>query len=240
MDILSAAEEAEPPEIQSPPPVRRPPGPDVPLVGRGAELAQLAGAPLFLAATAREEQLADAPGLRSSIDEVAGDPSVLVVTLAPLSLGDTTRLVEAHGSPASRHPEVIERAWMLSEGNPFAAIEAVRASAEEPARAPFGRAQLPERVRRMIRRRLGSLGPLARGLAAAAAVIGRDFDFRLGPSRIAGPGNLPVRTRAGGAHPDRARHALAGRIAWRNRSSLTIHSLVLQWRVHIPSVGGLI
>jgi hypothetical protein len=64
--------------------------------------------------------------------------------------------------------------WRISEGNPFAAVEVMRALDAVPARLADA-SWLPERVREVIAGRLERLSPNGRELASIGAVIGRDF-----------------------------------------------------------------
>ncbi len=72
-----------------------------------------------------------------------------------------------------------ERIWAASQGSPFMVVETLHALREGGATDAQGGLPLPERVRRVVARRLERLGPPARQLTAAAAVIGRDFTFDL-------------------------------------------------------------
>jgi tetratricopeptide (TPR) repeat protein len=74
----------------------------------------------------------------------------------------------------------------MSAGNPFVAVETMRAHQEGQRLGPSATgggaaalATLPERVREAIGGRLERLSPRARELVALAAVIGREFEFAL-------------------------------------------------------------
>jgi tetratricopeptide (TPR) repeat protein len=135
--------------------------------------------PVLLIATAREESLADASGLSTAFDEIAREPHATVFALAPLSKDDTYSLISAAGRRTPRARGAADHIWAVSEGNPFVALEMVRAVEEGAAAAPQDRTPLPQRIRQVIRGRLDRLEPRARQLADAAAVIGRDFDCTL-------------------------------------------------------------
>jgi hypothetical protein len=95
----------------------------------------------------------------------------------PLSRADTDSLVRAltrtgGSEAATRRRE--EHVWRISEGNPFAAVEVMRALDAVPARLADA-SWLPERVREVIAGRLERLSPNGRELASIGAVIGRDF-----------------------------------------------------------------
>ncbi|HUG37682.1 MAG TPA: AAA family ATPase [Candidatus Limnocylindrales bacterium] len=142
--------------------------------------------PALLVATAREEELADASRAERTLRELSTVSQTLPFTLSPLSRSDTALLVRAltrvgSGAPALAHVE--EQIWAMSEGNPFVAVEAIRALGEDrqwdPARATPGALALPSRVRELVAWRLDRLSARSQQLAAVAAVIGRQFDFTL-------------------------------------------------------------
>src|SRR5204862_5123679 len=72
-----------------------------------------------------------------------------------------------------------EQAWVTSEGNPFVAVETVRAYAEGASVGGGRGLALPERVRDVVGRRLERLSERGQTLAGVAAVIGREFEFAL-------------------------------------------------------------
>src|SRR5262249_47371948 len=67
----------------------------------------------------------------------------------------------------------------LSEGNPFVAVETMRALHEGSIVETSTTLPLPKRVQDLIAERLGRLSDRGRQLAVVAAVIGREFDFAL-------------------------------------------------------------
>ena len=103
------------------------------------------------------------------------------LVLGPLSRPDTDTLVRVltgagGGEAAARRCE--EQVWRISEGNPFTAVEVVRALHD--ASSPLADAwALPQRVREVVAGRLERLSASGQGLIAVAAVIGRDFEFAL-------------------------------------------------------------
>src|SRR5437667_4473760 len=138
--------------------------------------------PVLFVVTAREEELADAPALRHAIDELAREQLFMQLSLGPLSQADTITLVRALARASSSEAAVArlgEQAWAISGGNPFVAVETVRARAEGAALAPGAALALPQRVSEIVTRRFERLSERARSLVAAAAVIGREFDFPL-------------------------------------------------------------
>ncbi len=142
---------------------------------------RLADRPVLMVATAREDELADAPAFRQALDDLQRGGRLTTLTLHPLSRPDTLTLVRAvaRSGAAAADERLGEQAWAASEGNPFVAVETVRAHAEGAAIAPGHGLALPERVREIIGRRLERLSERSQTLAAVAATIGREFDFAL-------------------------------------------------------------
>src|SRR5580765_5168335 len=142
--------------------------------------------PVLLVATAREEELADASMARRTMEDLSAWSDATAVALSPLSRSDTALLVRAlsrggDNAPAADHVE--EQVWAMSEGNPFIAVEAIRALDRDrlpdgPSNQPRALA-MPARVRFLVARRLDRLSARTKQVAAAAAVIGRQFDFPL-------------------------------------------------------------
>ena len=140
----------------------------------------------LLVTTARDEELADASMARRTLEELTRAPQATPVALSPLSRADTALLVRALtrvGSDAPTVAQVEEQIWAMSEGNPFVAVEAMRALDQttlwEDAHGASGAPTLPASVRDLVARRLDRLSARGQQLAAVAAVIGRRFDFTL-------------------------------------------------------------
>jgi DNA-binding SARP family transcriptional activator/pimeloyl-ACP methyl ester carboxylesterase len=133
---------------------------------------------VLLLATAREEELPDAPMLRHTLEDLGRAGLLTSIGLGPLSRRDTLALVGHLTPPAAtaRGERLGERVWEVSEGNPLVAVEMVR---EVQERAPAEGPALPRRAREVIGRRLERLGSGARSLLTVAALIGREFDFAL-------------------------------------------------------------
>ena len=113
------------------------------------------------------------------VDELTPLSHVEHVALGALSAPATATLVRAlarAGSQAGRLAEIVDRAWDLSEGNPFVIVETMRALRD--GRLPdAGGVELPRRVREMIAARIGRLSPRAQELARVASVFTREFEF---------------------------------------------------------------
>jgi tetratricopeptide (TPR) repeat protein len=139
------------------------------------------GSRLLLIISAREEDLASAAALRRAMDELSQDGRSLELPLAPLTRRDTVELVQALTRSRGRGTEdnLEERIWIASEGNPFIAVEIVRAIEQDTEVSASTALPAPERVRKLITGRLDRLSTSAQHLTAVAAVIGREFEFTL-------------------------------------------------------------
>jgi DNA-binding SARP family transcriptional activator/KaiC/GvpD/RAD55 family RecA-like ATPase len=138
--------------------------------------------PVLLLATAREEELADASLLRHTLEDLGGEADLTAVTLGPLSRANTLALVGTLvrvGSADEATARLGEQVWTSSNGNPFVAVETIRAHAQGAAPVQGRGLALPQRVREIVSRRLERLSGRSRSLVAAAAAIGREFDFAL-------------------------------------------------------------
>ncbi|HSF07155.1 MAG TPA: AAA family ATPase [Methylomirabilota bacterium] len=135
--------------------------------------------PVLVVGTAREEDLASAPLLRRTLEDLARDEHLVELRLAPLSKEETVALVRTLARAESDAAMLAEQVWITSEGNPFAVVETVRALPEGAVANPSAKLAVPKRVRDVIVRHLEALSARGRDLATVAAVIGREFDFRL-------------------------------------------------------------
>jgi DNA-binding SARP family transcriptional activator/predicted ATPase len=138
--------------------------------------------PILVVGTAREEDLASAPILRRTLEDLSCDKRFVELRLAPLSKEETLTLVRALAGAESNEAVMTglaEQVWITSEGNPFAVVELVRALPNAAAAEPLAKLAVPERVRDVIVRHLEDLSERSRDLATVAAVIGREFDFPL-------------------------------------------------------------
>jgi tetratricopeptide (TPR) repeat protein len=135
--------------------------------------------PVAVVAAARPVQPADgSPPLAA----LAADPSAEVLVLAPLSERAVAELVRL-GLGADVEPAFAAVCHQLTGGVPFLVRELIRAIGEagiEPAApaSPRLAALAPRAVAESVVQRLGRLSAAARGLAAAAAVLG-EADLRL-------------------------------------------------------------
>jgi DNA-binding CsgD family transcriptional regulator/Tfp pilus assembly protein PilF len=119
---------------------------------------RLAGLPLLVVATHRDDEAAaDAP-LTRVLGDLATAPGVLREELPPLSPDAVRRLAEESGAPVD--PAELHAA---TGGNPFFVTEVLAAP----------RASVPVSVRDAVLGRVSTLSPDARQVLAAAAVLGR-------------------------------------------------------------------
>ena len=145
---------------------------------------RLEGRRILLVGTVREEELGATSSVRRMLAELSQQERLVRVRLAPLSREHTRVLVRglAEGSSADEASltRLEDRIWTLSEGNPFVIVESLR-EALDTARRPNlpDLPALPEKVRELIVGRFERLSEAGQHLLATAAVIGRDFEFRL-------------------------------------------------------------
>jgi tetratricopeptide (TPR) repeat protein len=164
---------------------------------------------LLLVVTAREEELPEASAAHHALQELGAQAHAGRLALRPLSRADTRRLIEAvarAGSDARALARMEEQVWAASEGNPFVAVEMMRALQEGSLPPDTGTLPLPDRVHELIAGRLGRLSDRAQELAAVAAVIGREFDFSL----LERAGGLDEHTTAAGVEELVRRHVMRG------------------------------
>ena len=142
---------------------------------------RLSAARACIVLTARLEDIEHGGTLTTVLSELPRDGGLDEITLRPLTRAETLRLVESL-VPRQRdriQPEHAERVWRMSAGNPFVITEAVRPADQGRGADPGADLPLPERVRRLIVDRLDRLGPAARRLVDAAAVVGGAFEYQL-------------------------------------------------------------
>ena len=136
---------------------------------------------IFVVVTARPEA-AERPGVLTTVlSELQRDGRFAEVALFPLARPDAIQLIESLVPRARRPcpPEVVERIWRMSEGNPFVIVEALRVDGRSGWPQSATDLPLPTRVRQLILDRFDRLSSTGRGLAAAAAVVGGEFEYPL-------------------------------------------------------------
>ena len=142
---------------------------------------RLHAVPLLVLGDGREEELADSALLRQTLDELDVSGQLERITVAPLSRADTTALVRVLAPPGS-----LTR-WPSPRGGGVAGERRQRlrrrgGDARASRRGTVAGTPdlpLPNWVRALVRQRLERLSERGRRLVAAAAVIGRQFDFPL-------------------------------------------------------------
>ena len=117
--------------------------------------------------TYRDDELAAHPALAMLVGDLATSPATTRMALAPLSPAAVRELAD----PAGVDPAELTR---LTGGNPFLVAEALAA-----------RGGLPPSLRDATMARVGRLGPDARGVVDAAAVIGQRVPLDLLASVVA-------------------------------------------------------
>jgi len=142
---------------------------------------RLPAARLLLVVTVREEEAGDAPVLGQVLTELDREGRLTRVRLRPLSRAEVTALVLAlvGGTAADAGGALVEEAWSVSEGNPFFAVETVRARTEDGVRHATALRRLPERVQLLVARRLDRLSARGRHLAIVSAVVGKEASLPL-------------------------------------------------------------
>jgi DNA-binding SARP family transcriptional activator/pimeloyl-ACP methyl ester carboxylesterase len=126
--------------------------------------------------TAREEELADNPMLRRTLQDLSQQRQLSSVQLVALSQPETAALVGLLAPAQNATIELLgQQVWVATEGNPFMIVETMRGLQDGAAEA----LALPQRVREVIARRLERLVEGSRSLLSVAAVIGREFEFEL-------------------------------------------------------------
>ncbi len=133
--------------------------------------------PILVAVTARDEETDSVPLLDRVLRDLDREGRLVRLALGPLGRAATNTLVAAL-APSSTGDAALaamaHRVWAVSEGNPFVAVEMMRA-----ARTLGTLPELPHRVQDFIAERLEQLSEPASEMAALAAVIGGVFDFSL-------------------------------------------------------------
>jgi len=143
---------------------------------------RIEASPLLMVGIVRKEELGESTVLRRLLQEPAARSGVRQVSVGALSRADTAALVRALAGRDIDAPAAVRLAnqmWLMSEGNPFMVVESIRALETGEISSVHGRLPLPQRVREVISGRLERLSPRARQIVAAAAIVGREFDFAL-------------------------------------------------------------
>jgi DNA-binding SARP family transcriptional activator/tetratricopeptide (TPR) repeat protein len=129
---------------------------------------RLGGRPFVLLLTWRHEDL-DGPGLAFA-RQVESDAAATIIELDRLGRADIIALTAASTGVTSPSADLVDRLVDASEGLPLYVVEAL-------ARGPVLDDGLPDGVRAVLRQRLAAVGGTVEQVLAAAAAIGRSFDF---------------------------------------------------------------
>jgi predicted ATPase len=136
------------------------------------------GLRVLVVASARVEDIADAPLLRDLMRE----DTIAELVIEPLSQAGTHALVHTLSRPGAA-PEAQARlagqVWRASAGNPFVIVESLRALRHGAGTVQAGEVPLSAPVRDLVRARLERLSATARAVTALAAVVPNEFEFPL-------------------------------------------------------------
>jgi DNA-binding CsgD family transcriptional regulator len=139
----------------------------------------------LILATYRPEELSHSDSLVSLRQDLARERLVQELIVKPLKHPETEELLrEALGVSTSVSETIIAQIFQYAEGNPFFTEEILRAIVDA-ADAPLVRLDpalvsnvvIPATIQETILARLSHLTPEARGIVAAAAVLGTTFDL---------------------------------------------------------------
>lgn len=145
---------------------------------------------LLLLGTIRTEEIHPEHALVANLRTWPPDGLLTELAVEPLSSSETVSLAE-HVAGHPLDAAMIHTLHHETEGNPLFVIEMVRAGTldqrqdEQPEQSSTGQPRPLPTVHSVLAARLAQLSPGARELASLAAVIGREFSFRV-LSRVSG------------------------------------------------------
>ena len=138
---------------------------------------------MLILATYRSDELHAAHPLRRLLGSLARDRVGEEMRISPLDRDETTEMLRCM-LQAEPNPAFASAIWRRSEGNPFFVEELISVLAgggvlepNDEAATLLERAPLPSTVSEAVLERVNAVGPRALETLAAAAVIGRSFDF---------------------------------------------------------------
>ena len=136
-------------------------------------LALAEDSPVLVAATVRNDDLDQEPGMVDWIARMRATGIVTELSLRPLEVADTARLAEAiSGGPVNEDGKDVLQA--MTGGFPLYVVEAARTTVDlGSASAPTG--DLTE----VLRARLGQVTPVVQDVAGLAAAVGQNFTLDL-------------------------------------------------------------
>ena len=130
--------------------------------------------PVLIVGTVRWEELPDGHLLPELADALQRENAVTVVATGPLDQTSTAALAAELQGVKELEPELAERLWSETEGNPLFVIETIQAGITSAGEQGI----LTPTMRSVLRARLSQLTDGARELAGLAAVFGRSFSAR--------------------------------------------------------------
>ena len=144
---------------------------------------EMGGSRLLVVGTYRDVELSRQHPLSDTLAQLSREPVFRRELLGGLSREDTGDFVEV--AAGLRPPQgLVESIYLQTEGNPFFIGEIIKLLAEqgELREGEIGESptiRIPEGVREVIGQRLNRLSEQCNRTLVTAAVIGREFDFRL-------------------------------------------------------------
>ncbi len=131
---------------------------------------------LLVVATIREADLAARPTLRSVLDQWLREHLAAEVRLGGLEPVELAKLIDPDKGEASS--ELVSAIHRATGGNPFFAVEALRAVGDEVTALSDG-AALPQSVQALVRTRLEHVSASCRGVLEVAALLEQRIDVDL-------------------------------------------------------------
>ncbi|HEX6797536.1 MAG TPA: AAA family ATPase [Ktedonobacterales bacterium] len=138
---------------------------------------RLRDAPICLLLTWRPSEAPGRSHIRQLLAEGQRAGSATLVTLSRLSADDVRELLYARLPDAKTPTDVAQRLYEETEGVPFFVVEYLSALAQEDTPAERESWSLPGGIRELLHSRLRTVEGTSAQVLAAAAVIGRWFDF---------------------------------------------------------------
>jgi tetratricopeptide (TPR) repeat protein len=137
-----------------------------------------------LVCTSRDDEPGQDELRLRALTEIRREANVETLTLHGLSEDETAQLV-AERARADVEPDIVNRLWERTEGNPFYIEETIRTVddlaelRDDLAESGAVRRGVPTGIEALILRRLAALEPTTREVLDAAAIIGREFGLGL-------------------------------------------------------------
>jgi ABC-type transport system substrate-binding protein len=152
---------------------------------------RLAPTPTLIVGTYRQTEVEKGHPILKMLDSFAGAPRFVSFTLGPLSPSEHSALVESVAGAPNLAPDLAERLYRATEGNPFFTKELVRslldsggiARDDTGALSLSGAAELsadalPATIQQAVEKRIERLSDEVRDVLSTASVLGRSFDSR--------------------------------------------------------------